>query len=582
MRRRRGPGARSRRSARSAGRSASPTATSARPGGPSAPAHLGDLAADRVAPRPGRRARGRPRQLGGRLRACRRTVSSQAAAAIGPRPGRRRLDRAPRGVAGPGVRPRPPARRAVHRAAPLRRGCRRGRLADPPSAVVAADRRARRPGRAARGDGGLPARRAAATGSDPITWEEHPAEVTVPHWRALVAEVLDAARRSTHDPAVTLESVLALLEAGEGPVLAEPRRSTAVSTRAARPGLRRVVGEVRLAGADRRDRHRRDRLPAVPARRGRGPRAPRWTPRTAGPSRWSRSSPRCSAWSATATGWRRPTPSCARRSTSSASTCTSRSGSTTTPARGPNGRSAPSRPGRGWPRGWSWSPTGPCTCSGTRRAPGSPGWSGPSDPRNAAAELRKRMLTVWQGDTTDQVLRPRRRRRTTRPARPGDRRPVVAAHAVPATTARGAARPRRRARGGGRGPRVARRPGRHRVAACHARGPEHAQRDRSRRDDLGTLALLCGVVLTVVPPGAMPDALPAWLAIGGFAAIVVAVLPDVVLELAQRSDAAGSPTRSQSVLRPSSRRDGDGRRGEGDPVRSRSTPSSRGAARRRA
>jgi hypothetical protein len=55
----------------------------------------------------------------------------------------------------------------------------------------------------------------------PISWEEHPVEVTVPQWRALVAEVLDAARRSTREPAVTLASVLALLEAGEGPALAE-------------------------------------------------------------------------------------------------------------------------------------------------------------------------------------------------------------------------------------------------------------------------------------------------------------------------------------------------------------------------
>jgi len=55
----------------------------------------------------------------------------------------------------------------------------------------------------------------------PISWEDHPVEVTVPQWRALVAEVLDAARRTTREPAVTLASVLALLEAGKGPALAE-------------------------------------------------------------------------------------------------------------------------------------------------------------------------------------------------------------------------------------------------------------------------------------------------------------------------------------------------------------------------
>ena len=54
----------------------------------------------------------------------------------------------------------------------------------------------------------------------PITWAEHAAQVTVPHWRALVAEVLDASRRATHEPAVTLATILDLLEAGEGPTLA--------------------------------------------------------------------------------------------------------------------------------------------------------------------------------------------------------------------------------------------------------------------------------------------------------------------------------------------------------------------------
>ena len=55
----------------------------------------------------------------------------------------------------------------------------------------------------------------------PITWDQHPLEVTVPHWRALVTEVLDAARRTTYDAAVTLESVLVLMESGEGRVLAD-------------------------------------------------------------------------------------------------------------------------------------------------------------------------------------------------------------------------------------------------------------------------------------------------------------------------------------------------------------------------
>ena len=77
----------------------------------------------------------------------------------------------------------------------------------------------------------------------PITWAEHAAEVTVPQWRALVAEVLDASRRSTHEPAVTLASILDLLEAGEGPALA---RATAADR-----GLHRGTDPAYSAWTDR-------------------------------------------------------------------------------------------------------------------------------------------------------------------------------------------------------------------------------------------------------------------------------------------------------------------------------------------
>ncbi|QIG41708.1 hypothetical protein G5V58_02000 [Nocardioides anomalus] len=49
-------------------------------------------------------------------------------------------------------------------------------------------------------------------GLEPLTWDQHPAEVSVPQWRALVSRVLDTARRSSYDPAVTLDSVLRLVE----------------------------------------------------------------------------------------------------------------------------------------------------------------------------------------------------------------------------------------------------------------------------------------------------------------------------------------------------------------------------------
>ena len=103
------------------------------------------------------------------------------------------MDRAGVGVAGPGVRSRPAARRSVHRAAPLHRGCGRRRVAG-----SANSRGGRRPGCSAIWS---PATRrrwlAISTPRRPAPPDhvgEHPTEVTVPQWRALVAEVLDASR----------------------------------------------------------------------------------------------------------------------------------------------------------------------------------------------------------------------------------------------------------------------------------------------------------------------------------------------------------------------------------------------------
>ena len=48
---------------------------------------------------------------------------------------------------------------------------------------------------------------------------------------------------------------------------------------------------------------------------------------------------------------------------------------------------------------------------------------------------------------------------------------------------------------------------------------------------LGTLALLWGVLLTIAPPGGMPEALPAVLALSGFGALLVALTPDWMLHL---------------------------------------------------
>ena len=117
-------------------------------------------------------------------------------------------------------------------------------------------------------------------------------------------------------------------------------------------------------------RHRRHRLLTVPAARGPGPRAPRSRPTTAGRCRWTRSSPRCSAWCATATASTRPTPSCARPSyelgidVARAAVARPRH---QRPA-GAAGRVVHGLAGAGRPRPW-WSPTARCTSSATPRRP---------------------------------------------------------------------------------------------------------------------------------------------------------------------------------------------------------------------
>jgi hypothetical protein len=55
---------------------------------------------------------------------------------------------------------------------------------------------------------------------------------------------------------------------------------------------------------------------------------------------------------------------------------------------------------------------------------------------------------------------------------------------------------------------------------------------------LGTFALLWGVLLTIAPPGGMPAAVPAVLALSGFGALLVALAPDWVLQLWRRTTRA--------------------------------------------
>jgi hypothetical protein len=51
---------------------------------------------------------------------------------------------------------------------------------------------------------------------------------------------------------------------------------------------------------------------------------------------------------------------------------------------------------------------------------------------------------------------------------------------------------------------------------------------------LGTLALLWGVLLTIAPFGGMPEALPTVLALSGFGALLVALAPDWILQVQQQ------------------------------------------------
>ena len=156
----------------------------------------------------------------------------------------------------------------------------------------------------------------------------------MPQWRALVAEVLDAARRSTRDAAVTLASVLDLLEAGEGPALAEVTAADRGLARGTDPAYaawsekfasRVLTASIGIAAIDSRTFH------------------PTWSwpegARLDAEDGWKLPLEsvvaEVLAMVRDGEGWNGPTPSCARRWSSSGSTSTNRSGSTTTSARRP-------------------------------------------------------------------------------------------------------------------------------------------------------------------------------------------------------------------------------------------------------
>jgi hypothetical protein len=345
----------------------------------------------------------------------------------------------------------------------------------------------------------------------PITWEEHPAEVTVPRWRALVTEVLDAARRSTYDPAITLESVLALMEAGHAPMPAEDSQvlSAAIAIAAIDSGqfhptwswpegtaldaddgwtlpLASIAGEVLGmvrdgTGLDKAYAELREALEEL----GIDALEPLWLDQDPGVRP------------------ERPIGSFAARQGLAARVVvvTDRVMHVFRDAQGPR----------------------------------LSGLVSPASGRDPKVELRKHMLAVWQGDTTDQVLAVAAvdvRRARLGPATGG------LWWRLTLTIADGAVVLRGRGDGSAEAVEVTEWLGdRVETTWLHA-----APGVRNLRNavglaalTLGTLGVLWGVLLTVVHPDGMPEPLPAALALGGFGALLIALLPDAVVELVHRS-----------------------------------------------
>jgi len=379
----------------------------------------------------------------------------------------------------------------------------------------------------------------------PITWDQHPAEVTVPHWRALVTEVLDAARRTTYDAAVTLDSVLVLMESGEGRALADTtaadRGLTWGETAAYGEWSERFVERTLAAAIG---------IAAIDSSQFR----PRW------------------GWPEGAAlvgddGWTLPLDSIVAEVLGMV------------------------RDGDGLDKAYAelrealeelgidtheplWLDHD-TTVTPERPVGSFTAWQGlaaravvvtdralhvfrdsqaklltdpmrPAAPRHASVELRRRMLTVWQGDTTDQVLTLAAddvRRARFGPAIGGLwwRLTLTCTDGTVVLRGRGDGLDEEAEIREWLGDRVE-------TVWTHA-----TPRVRTVRNavglggmTLGTLALMWGVVLTVAPPGGMPDALPAVLALSGFGALLVALAPDWLLQLKRRTARARVSSRAAS------------------------------------
>ncbi len=369
---------------------------------------------------------------------------------------------------------------------------------------------------------------------EPITWEQHPAEVTVQHWRALVTEVLDAARRTTYDAAVTLESVLVLMESGEGRMLAEAtgadRGLTWGETAAYGEWSERFVSRTLTAAIG---------IAAIDSLQFR----PRWSwpegTRLEGADSWILP---LDSIVAEVLGMVRDGKGLDKAYAELREALDELGIDPHEPLWLDHDSSVqPERPVGSFA---AWQGLAPRAVVVTDRAlhvfrdgqakrfddP-----FRPTAPRDASVELRRRMLTVWEGDTTDQVLT--RAAEEVRRARFG---PAIGGLWWRLTLACESGTVVLRGRGDGLdeeaevkewlGDRV------------ESVWMDATPRVRNVRNavglggmTLGTLALMWGVLLTIAPPDGMPAALPAVLALAGFGALLVALSPDWMLQLKRRA-----------------------------------------------
>ena len=369
---------------------------------------------------------------------------------------------------------------------------------------------------------------------EPITWEQHPDEVTVPHWRALVTEVLDAARRVTHDPAVTLESVLVLMESGEGRVLANTtgagRGLTWGETAAYGEWSERFVSRTLMAAIG---------IAAIDSSQFR----PTWT--------W----PEGTALEA-GDGWMLPLDSIVAEVLGMV-----RDGEDLVEAYAElrealselaidvheplwldhDTSASPERPVGSFAARQGLAARVVVVTDRTlhvfrdaqRRRVDNP--ERPAAPPDASVELRRRMLTVWQGDTTDEVLT--LAAADVRRARLG---PAIGGlwWRITLSCDDGAVVLRGRGDGLQEEAEVKEWLG-DRVETVWLHSTPMVRKIRNAVGlggmTLGTLALVWGILLTIAQPSGMPEALPSVLALGGFGALLVALTPDWMLQLKRRT-----------------------------------------------